>query len=284
MTAAVSILSQRERELAAIIASYNDVTEKLKASHERLSHEVRRLHQQLDEKNRELARKERLAALGEMAAGVAHEIRNPLAGIQLFAGLLNRDLADRPKLRELAAKISKGVGSLDSIVTAILAFASPGEITFGPVNLSVILGDVLEFAEPRRESTGGTIHVDASQFKVVVRGNTTQLQRALLNLVFNALDAAGAGGSVWLTCTGDADGVVRITVADDGPGVPPALAQRVFDPFFTSKDSGTGLGLAIVHRIAEDHDGGISVSDRAGGGAAFTLTLRTDQIRNKEAS
>lgn len=283
MTVAATVLSQRERELAGIISSYNEVTEKLKVSHERLSHEVSRLHLQLDEKNRELARKERLAALGEMAAGVAHEIRNPLAGIQLFASLLNRDLADRPKLRELAGKISNGVRSLDSIVTAILAFAAPDEAKFASVDLRGVLADVLELVAPKKQDFQASIHVEPSEFKIGVHGNASQLQRALLNLVFNALEAAGTGGQVWLGCVGDGNGTVRVTVADDGAGVPPELAQRVFDPFFTDKDTGTGLGLAIVHRIAEDHQGGISVAERVGGGAVFALTLRSARIGEAES-
>src|SRR5262245_45253453 len=112
--------SDRERELGAIIAAYNDVTERLKRSHERLVTEVCLLRDQLDEKNRELARRERLAALGEMAAGVAHEIRNPLSGISLYASMLSRDLGDRPDCRRLAERISGGVKALDGIVGDIL--------------------------------------------------------------------------------------------------------------------------------------------------------------------
>ncbi|HUU83411.1 MAG TPA: ATP-binding protein [Phycisphaerae bacterium] len=275
MTAVSTTVSARERELAAIISSYNEVTERLKASHEMLTRQVHLLREELAEKNRELDRKERLAALGEMAAGVAHEVRNPLGGIQLFASLLERDLADRPKLRELAAKISKGVRTLDAIVGDILVFAGQGEARLEPVSLAAVLSETLDLVAPQRRARDARIHVDTEQFQVAVEGHAGQLQRALLNLVFNALDAAGEGGNVWITCREDpADEAVYVEVADDGPGVPPDMAQRIFNPFFTRKDHGTGLGLAIVHRVAEAHGGGVRVRNRPEGGAAFVLSLR----------
>ena len=133
MSATQTLFSSRERELAAIISSYNEVTERLKNSHQELARQVHGLREELAEKNHELARKERLAALGEMAAGVAHEVRNPLGGIQLFASLLERDLQDRPKLRELASRISGGVRTLNGIVSDILVFAGKAEVRLEPV-------------------------------------------------------------------------------------------------------------------------------------------------------
>ena len=272
--------SQRERELAAIIASYTDVTDKLKSAHERLSHEVRLLHRQLAHKDRELARKERLAALGEMAAGLAHEIRNPLGGIQLFASLLERDLADRPESRELAVKISKGVCALDGIVGEVLAFGGPGDVILGTVELGLLLAETLDLVAPQQRARQISLCVAEDGCKVSVQASAVHLQRALLNLVFNALDAAPQGGHVWITCRQDrSDDWVHVDVADDGPGVPPELAQRIFDPFYTSKDTGTGLGLAIVHRVAEAHGGSVKVTARQGGGAVFTLSLRHAEPR-----
>jgi signal transduction histidine kinase len=275
MSATQTAISSRERELAAIIPSYNEVTERLKNSHQELARQVHGLREELAEKNHELARKERLAALGEMAAGVAHEVRNPLGGIQLFASLLERDLEDRPKLRELATRISGGVRTLDGIVSDILVFAGQTEVRLEPVGLAEVLTETLDLVAPQRRARSAHIDVDPEQFEVVVQGNAAQLQRALLNLVFNALDAAGEKGRVWISChRGPADGTVQIVVADDGPGVPPELAHRIFNPFFTGKDSGTGLGLAIVHRVAEAHGGSVRVRNRAEGGAVFTLSLR----------
>ncbi len=275
MSVTQTAISSRERELAAIISSYNEVTERLKNSHQELASQVRGLREELAEKNDELARKERLAALGEMAAGVAHEVRNPLGGIQLFASLLERDLEDRPKLRELATRISGGVRTLDGIVSDILVFAGQAEVRLEPVCLAEVLTEMLDLVAPQQRARSARIDADPEQFEVVVHGNAAQLQRALLNLVFNALDAAGEEGRVWISChRGPVDGTVQVVVADDGPGVPPELAHRIFNPFFTGKDSGTGLGLAIVHRVAEAHGGSVRVRNRAEGGAVFTLSLR----------
>lgn len=274
VVAAPSSLSVRERELAAIISSYNEVTDRLKSAHELLTREVTRLRDQLDEKNRELARQERLAALGEMAAGVAHEIRNPLAGIQLFASMLEEDLADRPAQAAQAAKISNGVRALDGIVSDILAFAGHGEIQLEAVEVTAVIHEALELAAPRRSSAQAKVHANLENHSLSVRAHPVQLQRAVLNLLFNALDAVAPGGNVWIECRADQERrLVHLTVADDGPGVPNELRQRIFDPFYTGRESGTGLGLAIVHRIAEAHEGSVRVTERPGGGAVFTLTL-----------
>jgi signal transduction histidine kinase len=268
-------LSDRERELGAIIAAYNDVTERLKDSHERLQREVHRLTLELADKNRELARRERLVALGEMAAGLAHEIRNPLGGIQLFAGLLTRDLADRPRECELARKISKGVQTLEKLVTDILAFAGQAEPRFCVVDLPRLIDETVELAGPAFHRAGATAvwSRDACNADPCIDADPCQLQQALLNLLQNAAEAAGAGGRVDIGVTGEQDGFVRVTVSDDGDGIPRERLDRIFNPFFTTKDRGTGLGLAIVHRIAEAHGGSIRAANREGGGAVFSLTL-----------
>lgn len=271
MTAAVV----SESELATIIQTYNDVTERLKRSHEVLGREVCRLREELQEKNRELERRERLAALGEMAAGVAHEIRNPLGAIGLYASLLERDLTDRPAQLEIAKRIGVGVRKLESVVGDTLTFAAGAEPNRGVVRLTDVVESVLTQTAPQAQALEATIDVDEQLVPVRLLCDAGQLERLLLNLVFNALDAAGPQGRVWIRAgrIRPADDLFPLVVADDGPGIDPTIAPRVFNPFFTTKNNGTGLGLAIVHRIVEAHGGSIVVGHRDGGGAVFTVRL-----------
>jgi len=274
MVAVKEAVSQGDAaELADIIQAYSDVTDRLKRSHELLRHEVCRLRAELHEKNKELQRRERLAALGEMAAGVAHEIRNPLGGIRLYASLLERDLRDRPRELDLVHRIDVGVRTLESIVGDILAFASGPEPTMERVALTSILESVSIHAAANRESSGAQLQISPTCEGIELVCDPGQMERAVLNLVVNALEAAGHGGTAWIRCESGSGRGISIVVEDDGPGLAPEVAQRVFNPFYTTKDSGTGLGLAIVHRIVEMHGGSVQVGSRAGGGASFSISL-----------
>ena len=276
-----------ERELATIIESYNEVTERLKQSHELLGREVARLREELQEKRKELARRERLAALGEMAAGVAHEIRNPLGAIGLYASLLDRDLKDRPEQRDMVRRIGVGVRNLDSIVGDILAFAGESEPRRRLTRLGSIVESVLAQTAPQAQASKVTIDVDRRINGIELHCDAIQIERALINLVFNAIDACDQEGTVWIRrgLPDDDPSLIRILVEDDGPGIEPEIAHRVFNPFFTTKDTGTGLGLAIVHRIVEAHGGHIRVGCRPGGGASLELTIpaRCEDARTEQA-
>ncbi len=269
-----SKITHRERELGAIINAYNEVTERLKQSHDRLRDQVVRLHDQLAEKNRELARRERLAALGEMAAGVAHEIRNPLGGIRLYADLLIKDLRELPSSQELARKVSDGVGILESIVGDVVEFAGESEPDVAPHRASALVEEALGLAAPAITSRGCDLRVDPIASDLLVNVDPNQTLRALLNLLLNAVDAAGDGGEIRVSVERNTPGTYcAFVITDDGPGIDPELMNRVFHPFFTTKSSGTGLGLAIVHRIADAHGGSVRASNRDGGGATFCLSL-----------
>lgn len=274
---ATADLTERELELSAIIASYNDVTEQLRISHERLGMEVQRLREELARKNEQLRRRERLAALGEMAAGVAHEIRNPLAGIQLQASLLVRDLRDRPNQQRLAGRIVKYVGSLEGIVSDILDFGRPGGSCPCRVSLGDLISDTVELVRSRCRDQGASIEIDDALAAIELFTDPSLLQRALLNLMVNAVEAVGPAltdeGHVWVRPTSRDDDQLTIEVADDGPGIDAELLDRVFNPFFTTKDIGTGLGLAIVHQIAETLGGHVRAGRSAEGGASFVLTV-----------
>lgn len=267
-------------DLIAVLRVYNDVTERLKHSHEALAGEVHRLRGELNEKNLELQRREHLAALGQMAAGVAHEIRNPLGGIGIYASVLQKELADRPEQREIARRISAGVNNLERIVRDILAFAGNGTQRFESISLGALLQGVASQVERQVRDLATHIQFEAGLDEVFVRGDAGRVERALLNLCFNAIEAAGQCGKVWVRRGESDDEMIAVVVEDNGPGIDPAALNKIFNPFFTTKDDGTGLGLAIVHSIAESHGGFVRAGSRAGGGASFVFTLPADRSRS----
>lgn len=265
-------------DLHEVLQMYNQVTQRLQVSHERLEGEVVRLREQLEEKNKELELKKRLAALGEMAAGIAHEIRNPLGGIQLYASTLLAEVADRPLAADLVRKISNGVKGLNVLVSDMLAFTRDLQLTRQDEELSEIVLGALELAAPALLEQDVTVRVHGSVEGKVIRADRRLLGRVLLNLVLNAAEAIGdAGvhpGRIEIRAT-VSDGKTEIIVEDNGPGMPPENLEKIFDPFFTTKHTGTGLGLAIVHRIVEAHGGQITASNKVAPetGARFSIVL-----------
>lgn len=263
-----------EDELRTVVASYVDVAERLRESHERLQIEVKRLHADLDAKNRELARRDRLAALGQMAAGLAHEIRNPLGGILLYASMLEKDLADRPAQRDVATRISVAVRTMEGLVSDILAFAGRSEPKRVNTTLGRIIDDAVAFVSAKLGEARSRLSIDDRLSAIGLFADELQLRSAMSNLLLNACEAAGAGGAVSVQLVSEPTARrVRFSVADNGAGIPPEMIDRIFDPFFTSKASGTGLGLAIVHRVVECHGGRVWACNRPAGGAEFVMEL-----------
>ena len=237
--------------------------------------EMRRLRESVE-------RADRLKQLGEMAAGVAHEIRNPLNGIEGFASLLARDLPAGDKGQRYAAHIVEGVRNLNRTVSALLEFTSPRRLERRPVVPAALAQDCLELvraglALPRQEEVTAVelvLHDRWPGGEPALDGG--QLKQVLLNLVQNAVHAVqdqGRAGRVELTIAPTPDGGVAFIVDDDGPGVPAEARQRIFTPFFTTKDHGTGLGLAVAHTIVGLHGGALTVDDAPIGGARFTVTV-----------
>ncbi len=264
-------------DLHDLLQMYNQVTERLQISHERLEGEVVRLREQLEEKNRELELKKRLAALGEMAAGIAHEIRNPLGGIQLYASTLAGEVADRPLAAELVKKISTGVKGLNALVSDMLTFTRDLQLAKREEHLADIVESAVELARPSLLERNITARIENS-VNVTITTDARLLQRVLLNLILNAADAIGdsgiSAGTITLSAT-TINNRTEVTVDDNGPGIPADMLERIFDPFFTTKHTGTGLGLAIVHRIIEAHGGRITASNRLAPdhGAIFRISL-----------
>jgi signal transduction histidine kinase len=225
--------------------------------------EIGVLAQTLDETR--IALKARDERTQMMLAGIAHEVRNPLGGLELYAGLLREALAGQPERLDEVARIDREVGPLKTVVDEFLDFARRAPPRLERVALRPLLEEVREVSAGSAQIT-----VDAAP-DLAVNGDTGQLRRALLNLARNAVTAA-RGGHVQLIAR-QTDGAVRIEVRDDGPGVPPELRDKIFTPFFTTREKGTGLGLAFVREIVRDHGGEVSVMDAPGGGSVFSFAL-----------
>ena len=267
--------AQRIEELGRIIMAYSEVTEKLQESHERLEKTVAKLRAELSEKNRLLERRNRLAALGEMAAGMAHEIRNPLGGIQLYASMLAGDVKDRPESLAVVRKISGGVKRLEGLVSQVLQFTREIRVDVGGMELRGVVEQSVEYAALQLQKYGVACEVRGPQELNVV-ADQNLMGQAVLNLVLNAAEAMEGGGKVVVEFSAPARDEARqfvLTVQDTGPGIPADVMEKIFNPFFTTKDHGTGLGLAIVHRIIEAHDGTIVVKNVEGGGARFEVRV-----------
>ncbi|HEY7372157.1 MAG TPA: HAMP domain-containing sensor histidine kinase [Polyangia bacterium] len=202
-----------------------------------------------------------------MLAGIAHEVRNPLGGLELYAGLLRDALGDQPERLDEVARIEREVGHLKAVVNEFLEFARRPAARLEAVALRPLFDEIRELTSA---PGGAAVIVDVAD-GLAARADAVQLRRALLNLARNAVAAARAG-RVELAAVAQRDRV-RIEVRDDGPGVAPELREKIFTPFFTTREKGTGLGLAFVREIVREHGGEVDVRDAPGGGSVFSFEL-----------
>lgn len=258
-------------DLRAILQAWNEATDRLQRTHEALQEEVRRLSSELEAKNRELARKNRLADLGQMASHVAHEVRNNLVPMKLYLSLLRRRITDDSGSLDVLDQVLSGFTALEATVGDLLHFSSQRDPQRSTFDLRVLIDEVCQALVPQLEAQGIRVRIDCQPGERI-RADRDMLRRGLLNLVLNAVDAMPHGGDLSLTACHTGAGL-EIEVADSGPGVSPHIAEHLFEPFFTTKSSGTGLGLAIVERVAQAHGGRATVANCPEGGAAFTLII-----------
>ncbi len=240
--------------------------------------------EQLEERER---LRDRLAALGEMAAAMAHELKNPLAGIEVMAGLLRRKVGDSPDVLSIINDIINEAKMANSTVVEMLDYVRPVRLERGRTTLGPMLHTAVSMAESKAPRGEIAVDVDVPDDLPPIQGDEHQLCQVFTNLVINAFEALGGAGRVRIAATtGAMEGehaehsdrpvhvpVVVIQIIDDGPGIPPELTDRVFNAFFTTKAQGSGLGLAIVRKIIDAHDGRIDVATAPGQGTRFTITL-----------
>ena len=239
--------------------------------------------EQLEERER---LRDRLAALGEMAAAIAHEVKNPLAGIEVMAGILKRQLAESEDAQSILRDILKEAKMANAIVLEVLDFVRPIRLQVERISLSDVVRDAISMAESHVPRGEVRVEVVLPEDLAPIQGDPHQLRQLFTNLFTNAFEAMTGKGLVRLaaqqlaaeeepTAGTELHSVpmIQVDVADNGPGVPADVMDRIFSPFFTTKPQGSGLGLAIVRKIVDAHDGRIDVSAPAEGGTRFRVTL-----------
>ena len=240
--------------------------------------------EQLEERER---LRDRLASLGEMAAGIAHELKNPLAGIEVMAGLLRRQVPDSPDAQSLLADIMSEAKLANAIVVEMLEFVRPIRLQVEQTDIDDVLHQSVTLAENKAARGQIGVRLDVESGLPMIDGDHHQLCQVFTNLLTNAFEALDGRGHIRIGASlegAEHDPVfateshapvptVVVDVVDDGPGVAADLRDRIFDPFFTTKPQGSGLGLAIVRKIVDAHDGRIDVNSTPGQGTRFRVTL-----------
>jgi signal transduction histidine kinase len=283
--------SSVDNDLGTIAIEASGNVEDVQRQAEQVAERMRQVSQQLQVARSEILRSERLAAVGELAAGVAHEIRNPLTSIKLLLQHAVRQ-ATGPRLDE--AKINLILDEIDRmelIIQGLLDFSRPPRLNRVRHDLRQTMQRALNLVEARAHQQKIEIVTDASDVPLTVDGDTEKLHQVLVNLLINAIEEMGTGGRLTIdakrvTVTDrneahDSNGkpnqsegnVIQVVIRDTGGGIPDNLLPRLFEPFATTKERGTGLGLAVSRRIVEEHAGRICACNRPDGGAEFKLEI-----------
>lgn len=250
-------------EVGLLVRAFNRMGTDLETSRR----EIERLHQ------REMERAEQLATVGELASGVAHEIRNPLTGVRGALELVLRKLSRNDESRPLLQEAERQLERIEDTSTQLLQYARPPELREVVVDASHLVDRAVHVVEAQAKKAGIRVQIDLSSGDAPVRIDPELMIQVLVNLMLNGIDAMDGGGSLTLR-TRRNGARVSIVVRDSGPGIPPEIRSQIFRPFFTTKHQGTGLGLSISHQIITRHGGTLHVEDTPGGGATFVIGLQ----------
>lgn len=261
MEASVSF-AERNDEIGDLGRDFNDMVAQLKASRE----EIQLLHQT------QMSRAEHFATLGELAAGLAHEIRNPLAGIAGVIEIVSRDLPPGSPARSVIKDAKEEALQINRILTDLLETARPKPPQFQVKDIGTTVEHAVMFARQQAITKRITIELNNDEAIPAVDHDPHQINQVLLNLLLNAIQSMDKPGTIYVTSRRDKDATL-ITVADQGKGIAPETLPNIFRPFFTTKGHGTGLGLSLARRIVEAHRGTISVRSEVGKGTQFVIRL-----------
>jgi two-component system sensor histidine kinase HydH len=225
----------------------------------------------------QLVRAGRLHSLGELSAGLAHEIKNPLASLKAAAAIVADEIPETSPRRKMVAIIEKEVDRMAALLERFLSFARPGGLTFSEVNLAQAIEQAVFLVKPQAEVKRVDLQVETPTPPLSIQGDGGKLTQILLNVLLNAVQFSPEGGRVQVRCEERSlphGRFVVVRVRDQGPGIAAADRERIFDPFFSTRDGGTGLGLAIASRLMDEHRGYIDVQSASDGGAEILLLFR----------
>jgi signal transduction histidine kinase len=253
-------------EITKLCRSFNQMAGKLEATVK----QERRLQEQL-------TRSEKLAVIGELAATVAHEVNNPLDGLQNCSRIIRKRVDADPRVNRLLDLMDSGLYRIEMIVRRLLTFARGGVTRLAPVRLDEVVTEATLFVQPRMDRQNVEFVTEFADPPVIAMADRHQLCQVMINLLLNALDAIAEGGRLTIGVQPDPDDAayVRLSVTDNGDGIPPEHLPRIFEPFYTTKKqgAGTGLGLAVVTQLVEAHHGTVQVDSRPGQGTTFIVRL-----------
>ena len=261
LNAAVTF-AQRNDEIGDLGRNFNHMVEQLRESRE----EIERLHRT------QMSRAEHLATLGELATGLAHEIRNPLAGIAGVIEIVSRDLPSTSPARLVVKDVRQEIARINQIVTDLLQTARPHPPKVRKSDLNTTVEHAVMLGRQQALTKSVEITLQKNPSLPEIEHDSDQIHQVLLNLLLNALQAIDRSGKVSV-CVKARENAAVVEVSDDGRGIPPEQLPHIFRPFFTTKGDGTGLGLSLARRIVEDHQGRIDVTSMVGKGTTFTVVL-----------
>src|SRR6202790_4449267 len=264
-------LENRPREFVALESKLNLLGQQYSGARRDNTNLKRSLDDKVASMAPQCAVASRLAAISRISGGVAHEIKNPLNAIALRLDLLraHAEIQDGQLVPEIDV-LSKEVRRLDRVVKTFLDFSRPLEVRFADVDLGALAGEVANLMTPQAKLAGGGMHFEAPAEAALIRGDADLLKQTLLNLVTNALEVMKNGGHLRLKVERAGDSVVA-EVADDGPGIPPEVRDKVFQLYFTTKERGSGIGLALTYRAVQLHNGTVDFTSEVGRGTTFRL-------------
>ena len=271
-------------ELGSLACSFNQMGRQLKETYKKLQGKIeatdkdlKKAYEELQEKQEQLVQAAKLSSLGELAAGVAHEINNPLATITLYAQMIRDELTNEQKdTKEEVDIILKHTTRTAGIVKNLLEFARRTDLETKPININPVLEEALSVTSHQAELQQANVAKELSDGLPKIAGDANKLQQVFVNIIVNALQVMQDGGKLTVRSGITPDNkCVRVSIRDTGPGIPEDVLAKIFEPFFTTKPTGkgTGLGLSVSHGIVRQHDGELEVESEVGKGTEFIITI-----------